>query len=76
MRCQYLGQIKYSGHPIYGFLMAKGLGLMFWSSAGLALLGAVLALIFIKAQKEKAGKEKQAPIFVFKPVLAKKPEIK
>lgn len=64
------------GPPIYGFLMAKGLGLMFWSSAGLALLGAVLALIFIKAQKEKAGEEKQAPIFVFKPVLAKKPEVK
>lgn len=71
------------GPPIYGFMMAKSVGLMFWSSAGLSLLAAVLAFIFIKAQSENAGEEKQAAgkkekqpgaAFVFKPSPVKKPE--
>lgn len=65
------------GPPIYGYLMARSVGLMFWSSAGLALLGAALALIFIKTRKDEntAPGGKPAPAaFVFKPSPAKKPE--
>jgi len=43
------------GPPLYGYLMARGTGLMFWSSAGLALLGAALFLLFAKTSGEKAG---------------------
>lgn len=71
------------GPPIYGYLMAKGVGIMFWSSAGLSLLAAVLVLIFVKTKSEASGDEKQAarmkekqpvPAFVFRPNPAKKPE--
>jgi len=62
------------GPPIYGFLMTRGLGLMFWSSAGLALLSAALALIFIKTRPENADGDKQAAIFIFRTAPAKKPE--
>jgi ACDE family multidrug resistance protein len=69
------------GPPIYGFLMAKGVGLMFWSSAGLSLLSALLVLFFVKTQKEsteeKPGTQKEnrpAPFFIFTPGPAKKPD--
>lgn len=58
------------GPPLYGFLMARGIGLMFWSSAGLSLLGAVLAFIFIKAGKS----QQQRAMFVFVPSPARKPD--
>lgn len=69
------------GPPIYGFLMAKGVGLMFWSSAGLSLLSALLVLFFAKTQKESAEKKKPdiqkenrpAPSFIYTPSPAKKP---
>lgn len=70
------------GPPLYGFMMARGIGLMFWSSAGLALLGAVLTLIFIKTGAKEAddkttgddSKVKRAITpFIFKPSPAKKP---
>jgi len=70
------------GPPIYGFLMAKSTSLMFWSSAALALLTAVTALIFIKdtgnaeIQKQTANKAEKQPgtVFGIKFVPAKKPE--
>lgn len=71
------------GPPLYGFLMAKGVGLMFWSSAGLSLLSAVMVLVFVKTKGENTGEEKQAsqnkgkqpaPAFVFSLSPAKKPE--
>ncbi len=43
------------GPPLFGFLMARSVGLMFWSSAGLTLLAAVLVLIFLKLPQENAG---------------------
>lgn len=68
------------GPPIYGFLMARSVSLMFWSSAGLALAGAILALIFIKSKKEDAGageaseKARKKPAsFTFQPAPARKP---
>jgi Icc-related predicted phosphoesterase len=57
------------GPPLYGILMARGTELMFWSSAGLSLLGAVLAVIFLKAGKS----EQQGAMFVFVPSPARKP---
>ncbi|OPX88527.1 MAG: Bacillibactin exporter [Pelotomaculum sp. PtaB.Bin104] len=39
------------GPPLYGFLMAKSIKLMFWSSAALALVTALIALFLIKPQK-------------------------
>ncbi|OPY58349.1 MAG: Bacillibactin exporter [Pelotomaculum sp. PtaU1.Bin035] len=69
------------GPPAYGFLMARSTSLMFWSSAALALLAAVIALVFIKTQgdtdtqKQAAGQSEKQPgtTFVFKPSPAKKP---
>jgi len=69
------------GPPIYGFLMAKSTSLMFWSSAALALLSAVIALIFIKTQggtetgNQDAGETEKQPgkSFGFIPNPAKKP---
>jgi ACDE family multidrug resistance protein len=57
------------GPPLYGFLMAKGTGMMFWSSAGLTLLGAVLAFIFLKTGQG----EQERSMFVFIPSPARKP---
>lgn len=59
-----------AGPPLYGFLMAKGTGLMFWSSAGLAMTGAVVFFIFGKAK----GSQGDPASFIFKPVPAGKPE--
>ena len=58
------------GPPIYGFLMAKGIVLMFWSSAALTLIGAVLVLAFAQIEVS-AGK--QTGMFVFQPSPARKP---
>ena len=58
------------GPPLYGFLMARGTGLMFWSSAGLSLLGAVLAGLFLKAGKS----EQQGAMFTLIPRPARKPK--
>jgi len=67
------------GPPVYGFLMAKSTSMMFWSSATVALLTAIAALIFIKEtgnmeiSENKAGKQ-PGKVFglIFTP--AKKPE--
>lgn len=59
-----------AGPPLYGYLMAKGTGLMFWSSAGLALLGAVVFFIFVSA---KGSSKKNPATFIFKPAPAGKP---
>lgn len=58
------------GPPLYGYLMARGPGLMFWSSAGLALLGTVL--FFFLAEVQAAGAKKQPGTFIFRPSPAKK----
>ncbi len=60
-----------AGPPLYGYLMAKGTGLMFWSSAGLSLLGAVVFFIFVKVKGSPS--EKNPASFIFKPVAAAKP---
>ena len=60
-----------AGPPLYGYLMAKGTGLMFWSSAGLALAGGVLFFIFGKSKGSLP--EKNPASFTFKPVPAGKP---
>ena len=69
------------GPPAYGFLMAQGVGLMFWSSAGLALLAAVISLIFLKTKDKNTENGKQAYDkkrrefdFIFSPSPAKKPK--
>lgn len=60
-----------AGPPLYGFLMEKGTGLMFWGSAGLALTSGILFFIFGKAKGSPP--EKNPSSFVFKPVPASKP---
>ncbi len=69
------------GPPVYGFLMARGVSLMFWSSAGLALLAAVLSLIFLKTKdkniengKRSYGKKRWKFDLIFSPSPAKKPK--
>lgn len=70
------------GPPLYGFLMAKSTGLMFWSSAALTLLSGVIALLFIKTQgsgetqQQGTGETKKQPgkAFGLIPDPAKKPE--
>ncbi|MCG9967098.1 MFS transporter [Pelotomaculum terephthalicicum JT] len=49
------------GPPIYGFLMARSTNLMFWSSAALALLTAVAALVFIKDPGNAETQKQTAP---------------
>lgn len=56
------------GPPLYGYLMVRGTGLMFWISAGLALLGAAFVLIFANTGGERAGG------FVIQTSPAKKPK--
>ena len=56
------------GPPLYGYLMVRGTGLMFWISAGLALLGAAFVLIFANTGGEGAGG------FVIQTSPAKKPK--
>lgn len=60
-----------AGPPLYGYLMAKGTGLMFWSSAGLVLAGGVVFFIFGKSKGSSL--EKNPASFTFKPVPAGKP---
>ncbi|MDD4335387.1 MAG: MFS transporter [Desulfotomaculaceae bacterium] len=60
-----------AGPPLYGYLMAKGTGLMFWISAGLALAGAVVFFMF--GRVEGSSFEKNPASFIFKPVPAGKP---
>ncbi len=60
-----------AGPPLYGFLMAKGIGLMFWSSAGLALASGLVFFIFGKAGDSQF--ERNPASFIFKPVPAGKP---
>lgn len=43
------------GPPLYGFMMARSTALMFWSSAALALLTAVIALFFIHGGGSRAA---------------------
>lgn len=59
------------GPPLYGFLMAKGTGLMFWSSAAFTLLGAVMVLVFAKIG---VPSPKLTGMFVFQPSPARKPK--
>ncbi len=60
-----------AGPPLYGYLMAKGTGLMFWSSAGLAMAGAVVFFVFMEAKGSSSKKNPAS--FIFKPVPAGKP---
>ena len=62
-----------AGPPLYGFLMERGTGLMFWGSAGLALTSGVLFFLFGKAKGSSSEKNKNPASFVFKPVPASKP---
>ncbi len=58
------------GPPIFGWLMDKGLPIMFWAAAGLSAFAAVIAFFFIKVRaikksaaeesKEKKGEKSQA----------------
>ncbi|MDD4238847.1 MAG: MFS transporter [Desulfotomaculaceae bacterium] len=57
------------GPPLYGFLANKGTGLMFWTSSGLTLLGAIMCYFFINGQGQKI-----TPTFNFVPAPAKKPK--
>ena len=57
------------GPPLYGFLASKGTGLMFWSSSGLTLLGAILSYFFIKGRDQNL-----TSTFNFVPAPAKKPK--
>lgn len=57
------------GPPLYGLLANKGIALMFWTSSGLTLLGAILSYIFINRQSKKL-----AATFNFVPAPAKKPK--
>jgi ACDE family multidrug resistance protein len=59
------------GPPLYGFLVNKGTGLMFWTSSGLSLLAAILAFFFIHRQSRK-----ETPVFNFVPAPARKPNKK
>jgi len=61
------------GPPIYGFLMAKGTGIMFLSSAVLTLSGAILVLAFARLHNPAV---KPPATFTFMPVPAKKPDKK
>ncbi|KUK81761.1 MAG: Arabinose efflux permease [Pelotomaculum thermopropionicum] len=45
------------GPPLFGFLMARSVGMMFWSSAGLTLMAAVFVFIYLKLPKEDVGTE-------------------
>jgi len=58
------------GPPLYGYLLARDTGLMFWSSAGLALAGA--AVFYLLAGMRGSAK-KNPGTFIFRPVPAKKP---
>ncbi|MDD3653413.1 MAG: MFS transporter [Desulfotomaculaceae bacterium] len=69
------------GPPLYGFLMAKSTGLMFWSSAALALATAAIALFLIKTQSADTQgqsaartKKESGKVLQFTPEPAKKPE--
>lgn len=57
------------GPPLYGFLVNKGTGLMFWTSSVLTFLVAILAYFFIHRQDKK-----QTAIFEFVPAPARKPK--
>jgi ACDE family multidrug resistance protein len=61
------------GPPLYGYLMARGTGLMFWGSAGLSLAAA--AVFYILAGVH-SGVKKKPGTFIFRPVPAKKPNDK
>jgi len=56
------------GPPLYGFLVNKGTGLMFWTSSVLTFLVAILAYFFIHRQDKK-----QTAIFNLVPAPARKP---
>ncbi len=59
------------GPPLYGYLMARGTGLMFWGSAGLSLAAA--AVFYILSGIQSSVKKKPGT-FIFRPVPAKKPQ--
>lgn len=78
-----------AGPPLFGLLMGISLRIMFWSAAGLALLTAIITLIFIRTreiQKAKAKAETQAAAktrkmpaavvseFIFQPAKNTEPE--
>lgn len=58
------------GPPLYGYLMARSTGLMFWSSAALSL--AVAAAFYMMAGV-RAGSPKKPGTFIFRPMPVKKP---
>lgn len=65
-----------AGPPLFGWLVGVGPAIIFWASAGLAVVAAVLAFFFIKVKALKASqedgnkqaKEKQAKKTVVDPV--------
>lgn len=58
------------GPPLYGYMMTRGTGLMFWGSAGLALVGAVVFYIMAGLH---GGVKNKPGTFIFRPEPAKKP---
>jgi len=62
--------------------MGKSTNLMFWSAAGLALLSAIITLIFVQTQgdpetwNQNAGEAEKKPgrVFGLRPAPVKKPE--
>jgi len=58
------------GPPIYGFLVNKGVSLMFWLSSGLTMTCTILALSFIKIHSQNKN---NTSVFNFTPLPARKP---
>ncbi|MEG6522172.1 MFS transporter [Desulfotomaculum sp. 1211_IL3151] len=47
-----------AGPPLFGWLVSKGPDIMFWASAGLAAVSAILSFIFIKVKAIQSSQEK------------------